>query len=116
MRFTRGLSASALLAILAACAVSPPDNTLAYRPGAGVVENVRAARVPLPPPGQGYQLTLRMEDGSTQMVRQDSAAFQVGDRVQVTADGRIVKTAALAAPAPAETTVIPTTPAPTTAA
>jgi outer membrane lipoprotein SlyB len=129
--------------MLAACAVSPPDNTLTYRPGAGVVENVRAARVALPAAGsgtiagseaaggsygspverllrprwtEGYQLTLRMDDGSTQRVTQDSAAFQVGDRVQVTADGRIVKTAALAAPAPAATTAAPTTAAPITAA
>lgn len=144
MRFTTALLASTLLAMLAACAVSPPDNTLAFRPGTGVVENVRAARVALPPAGsgtiagseaaggsygspveralrprwtEGYQLTLRMDDGSTQRVTQDSAAFQVGDRVQVTADGRIVKTAALAAPAPAATTAAPApaAPAPITA-
>jgi outer membrane lipoprotein SlyB len=38
----------------------------------------------------GYQLTLRMEDGSVQNVIQDNRAFQVGDRVQVTNDGRVV--------------------------
>ena len=115
-----------LAAMLVGCAVSPPDDTVAYRPGVGVVQDVRAARVALPRAGsgaiagseaaggrygsavervlrprwvEGYQLTLRMDDGSVQRVTQDSAAFQAGDRVQVMADGRIVKPTA-AAPAP----------------
>ena len=37
-----------------------------------------------------YQLTLRMEDGTVQNIVQDNRAFQVGDRVQVTSDGRVV--------------------------
>jgi hypothetical protein len=131
MRFTSALLALGQLAMLAACAVSPPDNSLAYRPGTGVVEDVRPARVALPPPGngaiagseaargshgspiermlrprwtEGYQLTLRMDDGSTQRVTQDSAAFRVGDRVQLTSEGRVVKAAAVAIPAPGVTT------------
>jgi hypothetical protein len=110
--------------MLAACAVSPPDSTLAFRPGVGTVEAVRPARVALPPQGggaiagseaargsygtpvervfrprwtEGYQLTLQMADGSTQQVTQDSAGFQVGDRVQVTPEGRVVKIDAAAA-------------------
>ncbi|MGQ0751081.1 MAG: glycine zipper 2TM domain-containing protein [Betaproteobacteria bacterium] len=41
-------------------------------------------------PAQAYQLTLRMDDGTVQNVVQDNRAFQVGDRVQVTTDGRVV--------------------------
>lgn len=122
--------------MLGACAsVSPPDNTLSYRPGAGVVEAVRPARVEVPPREggaiagseaaggsygspierlfrprwiEGYQLTLRMNDGTVQRVTQNSSAFQVGDRVQVTQDGRVTKTtAALVTPVPAAPVTAP---------
>jgi outer membrane lipoprotein SlyB len=123
MKFT---AAFLLAGMLVGCAVAPPDDTVAFRPGTAVVQDVRAARVALPPAGrgaiagseaaggrygspvervlrprwvEGYQLTLRMDDGSVQRVTQDSAAFQAGERVQVMADGRIVKTTA-AVPAP----------------
>jgi outer membrane lipoprotein SlyB len=122
--------------MLAACAVSPPDSTLAFRPGVGTVESVRPARVALPPQGsgaiagseaargsygtpvervfrprwtEGYQLTLQMADGSTQQVTQDNAAFQVGDRVQVTPEGRVVKIDTAAMPAPAAAAPAPAT-------
>jgi outer membrane lipoprotein SlyB len=39
---------------------------------------------------EAYQLTLRMDDGTAQNIVQDNRAFQVGDRVQVTRDGRVV--------------------------
>ncbi len=102
-------------ALLGACAVSPPDNTFAYKAGNGVVENVRTARVAIPAgtlPGsaaaggtvetpiksltkprwtEGYQLTLRMDDGTTQAITQDSDSFHAGDRVQVTPQGRVLK-------------------------
>lgn len=41
-------------------------------------------------PSEAYQLTLRMEDGTVQSVVQDNRNFQVGDRVQVTSDGRVI--------------------------
>ena len=97
--------ASALFA--AGCtSVSPPDNTYAFRPGTGTVENVRDARVAIPggtapkAPLQemaaprwmdGYQLSLRMDDGTTQAITQNSDAFHAGDRVQVTPEGRVLK-------------------------
>ena len=111
------------LALVGACAVSPPDNTMSYRAGNGTVASVRGARVELPGgslPGsaaaggrvetplsrltrprwtEGYQLALRMDDGSTQTITQDSAAFTEGDRVQVTPEGRVLKMAAAPAPA-----------------
>lgn len=39
-----------------------------------------------------YQLTLRMDDGVVQNIVQDNRAFQAGDRVQVTPDGRVIRT------------------------
>jgi len=109
-------SVFALAALATSCAVSPPDNTYAFRPGTGTIENVQAARVAVPggtapetPLRQmtrprwmdGYQLALRMDDGTTQAITQDSDAFKAGDRVQVTPEGRVLKLAAGAAPAAA---------------
>ncbi len=106
----RALRLAVLASIFAAgCAISPPDNTYAFKAGTGTVENVRHARVKIPggtapstPLKQaaeprwidGYQLALRMDDGSTQAITQDSDAFRAGDRVQVTPQGRILKLAA----------------------
>lgn len=93
-------------ALAAGCAVSPPDNTYAFRPGNGTVENVRQARVAIPGGTvpqtalkrmtqprwiSGYQLSLRMDDGTVQAITQDSDAFHAGDRVQITQEGRVLK-------------------------
>src|SRR5207244_5799103 len=89
--------------------VSPADITYTFRPGTGTVENVRDVRVALPggtapkTPLQdmtrprwmdGYQLSLRMDDGTVQAITQDSSEFHAGDRVQVTTEGRVLKVAA----------------------
>jgi outer membrane lipoprotein SlyB len=64
---------------------------------------------------EGHQLTLRMDDGSTQQVTQDSAEFKAGDRVQITPEGRVVRLAATAPkPAASAPAAVPV-PAPTTA-
>ncbi len=120
----------ALAIALAGCTtVSPPDQSFAYRPGSGVIESVRPAHVAIPanaiagspsaggsyntPMDQlvrprwtdGYQLTLRMDDGSTQSVTQRSASFKPGERVEVTRDGLVVGVpsapVAIASPVPA---------------
>ena len=99
------LVASALVA--AGCtSVSPPDNTYAFRPGTGTVENVRDARVAIPggtapkAPLQemaaprwmdGYQLSLRMDDGTTQVLTVQGATFQPGEHVAIAADGAVVR-------------------------
>lgn len=41
-------------------------------------------------PSEAYQLTVRMENGVVQNIVQDNRNFQVGDRVQITRDGRVV--------------------------
>ena len=115
------------LVIFAGCAVSPPDDTVAFRPGNGVIEAVQPARVALPRAGsgaiagseaaggsygspiervlrprwvEGYQLTLKMDDGTSQKITQDGTGFQIGDRVQITAEGRVVKMIAMLPSAP----------------
>src|SRR3954471_15024058 len=104
----RVLKLAVLASVLATgCAgVSAPDNTNAFKPGNATVENVRQARVQIPggtapatplkrftQPSwmDGYQLSLRMDDGTTQAITQDSASFHPGDRVQITQEGRVLK-------------------------
>ena len=120
MEHLKNWAAAALLALLSACvSVAPPDNTFSYVPGTGVVQAVRDARVAVPESRSsgaiagsasaggsygtrlgdvlrprwidGYQVTLRMDDGRVQTVTQDSKAFGPGDRVEVLADGRVLK-------------------------
>lgn len=78
------LAASALIA--AGCTSVAPDNTYAFKPGTGTVEDARVARWI-----DGYQLSLRMDDGTIQALTQDSPAFHAGDRVQVTPQGRVIR-------------------------
>ena len=39
---------------------------------------------------EAYQLAVRMENGVVQNIVQDNRSFQVGDRVQITNDGRVI--------------------------
>ena len=97
---------AAAFAIAGCVSVAPPDNTYAFRPGTGTVQSVQQARVAVPggtaprTPLQdmtkprwieGYQLALRMDDGTTQAITQDSSEFHAGDRVQITQEGRVLK-------------------------
>ena len=105
MRRALAFATAAELFFLAGCAVSPPDNSLAYRAGTGSVEAVKAARVAVPRRDgssplddlfrprwtEGHQLTLRMDDGSSQQVTQDRDTFKVGERVEITADGHVLR-------------------------
>jgi hypothetical protein len=74
--------------------------TSVFKPGNGVVESIAAVHiVPAPSASTGasaperlaYRLTIKMDDGTLQAVDQDNRGFQVGDRVQVAADGRVNK-------------------------
>jgi hypothetical protein len=75
--------------------------TVAYRPGNGVIESMSLVYQPItrptsassggsiaPDPGP-YRMTVRMEDGSLQSLVVDNRSFMVGDRIQLTADGRV---------------------------
>jgi hypothetical protein len=72
-----------------------------FRPGNGILESIGLTTLPAsaaaggtatptPVPGP-YRLTIRMEDGSIQTVQADTRALLVGDRVQITQDGRLVR-------------------------
>jgi len=77
----------------------------AYRPGYGVIEAIAverytAPRAPSAGAGAtvghaidrtGYRLTVRMDDGGLQTIAQDNRDFRVGDRVQLTGDGRVIR-------------------------
>jgi hypothetical protein len=71
-----------------------------YRPGYGVVESIALARPAasataggsvIPPSHASYQLNVRMDDGSVQSVLHDNRSILVGDRVQLTGDGRVLR-------------------------
>lgn len=106
---------------LGACAVSAPDRPgvptaasdavqsnapatastpalPAQRPGVGVVESASVVSLPSSPsaatgasagPTMAYRL--RMQDGSTQNLVQAGERLEVGDQVEVTSDGRLVR-------------------------
>lgn len=73
----------------------------AYRGGNGIIESI--GLVTLPPAGWPqsasagatgaapgpYRITLRMDDGTIQTLIQDTRAFLVGDRIQLSSDGRL---------------------------
>ncbi len=135
MRFPHALSALALLAMLSACSVTPPNERTADRPGTGAVQGEQPAEpeiatpapvsTPTPasePPERSYRpgigtvesasiaslsssqsaagggatgttmgYWLRMADGTTQSVVQAGERFEVGDRVEITRDGRLIR-------------------------
>ena len=114
------LLALALSITLAACAVSQPypsstptaasdavqanspatrplPASTALKPGLGVVESASVASLPSSSgaaagasAGPTIAYRLRMEDGSTQNLLRDGERLDVGDRVEVTSDGRLV--------------------------
>jgi hypothetical protein len=74
-----------------------------YRPGSGIIESIALITLPAsfassaaagataaPVPGP-YRLTLRMDDGTIQTLVQNTRALLVGDRIQITADGRLIR-------------------------
>ncbi len=106
MRLLSLITVASALAAAGCASVAPPDNTFAFHPGTGTVQDVREARVAIPggtapkTPLQdftrprwmeGYQLSLRMDDGTAQAITQDSKEFQPGDRVEITREGRVLK-------------------------
>lgn len=71
-----------------------------YKPGSGILESIGLVTLPAssasagataaPAPGP-FRLTLRMDDGTIQTLVQDTRALLVGDRLQITADGRLLR-------------------------
>jgi hypothetical protein len=83
------------LLTLAVAACASPQHGLSYRPGFGVVQSMshpwHSASAGASAPASGYQLEVRMADGTTQSV--DVLAMEdlirVGDRIEITDRGRI---------------------------
>lgn len=72
-----------------------------FRPGSGILESIGLITLPAsaaaggtapsaPVPGP-YRLTLRMDDGNIQTLTADTRALLVGDRVEITSDGRLIR-------------------------
>jgi hypothetical protein len=101
--------------VLAACAVSPretpapvttaptsttaPAATPSYQPGIGIVESASVVALASSPSAGGtgapasptMAYRLKMADGSTQNVVHTGERFELGDRVQITGDGRLTR-------------------------
>jgi hypothetical protein len=77
--------------------VAAPQPVVTYRTGTGVVESVQRVG-PAPSasagassvPAAAYRLTVRMDDGSVQVIDENSRDFRAGDRIRITTDGQIV--------------------------
>jgi len=82
---------------------APTVSSSAWKPGAGVIQTISLApptvssdsasaggTAPSAVTGMGpYRMTLRMDDGSVQILVVDNRAFLVGDRVEVSPEGRM---------------------------
>ena len=86
----------------AAPVVAVPAATSTFQAGNGTVTAVSLVQVTPASASAGssagsvvtrsaYRLTIRMDDGTVQTLDQDSGAFRVGDRVEITRDARIVR-------------------------
>jgi hypothetical protein len=69
-----------------------------YRAGIGTVESASIVSLPSSPSAAGGGTTgptmgywLRMDDGTAQSVVQAGERFAVGDRVEITPDGRLIR-------------------------
>jgi len=70
-----------------------------YRPGSGILESIGLVTLPASAAAGGtataapgpFRLTLRMDDGSVQTLIQDTRALLVGDRLQITPDGKLIR-------------------------
>ena len=80
------------------------SSSAAWKPGAGVIQTISLApaassdsasaggTAPSAVTGMGpYRMTLRMDDGSVQTLVVDNRAFLVGDRVEVSPEGRMTR-------------------------
>jgi hypothetical protein len=117
MKLTRVLLACAQSMLLVACAVSPRETPApaapaaapptaapampSYQPGVGVVESASVVSLASSPAAAGgtagapasptMAYRLKMADGSTQNVVHTGERFELGERVQVTSDGRLTR-------------------------
>jgi hypothetical protein len=83
-------------------ASAKPVDSAPGRAGLGIIESISLMHPPTSasasagataePAARGpYRVTVRMDDGSLQTLIVDNRAFLVGDRVQIVADGRLIR-------------------------
>ena len=77
---------------------SPGATAPAYRPGVGTIESATVLSLASAPGGTAGPATsatmayrLKMADGTTQDVVQAGERFEVGDRVEMTREGRLLR-------------------------
>jgi hypothetical protein len=83
---------------------APTASSSAWKPGAGVIQAISlgapsdpgsasaGGTAPSAVTGMGpYRMTLRMDDGTVQTLVVDNRAFLVGDRVEVSPEGRMIR-------------------------
>ena len=82
-----------------------PTASSAWKSGTGVIQSISlgapsassdsasaGGTAPSAVTGMGpYRMTLRMDDGTVQTLNADNRAFLVGDRVQVSPEGRMIR-------------------------
>lgn len=107
------LPAWALAGLVAGCALSLPerppvdrpgaDAGAAHRPGVGVIESASVVSLSSPSPSASGGATasavmsatmayrVKMADGMTQNIVQAGERLAVGDRVEITQDGRLIR-------------------------
>ncbi len=78
--------------------IVPATNT--FRAGHGTIESIAMVHIlPATSASTGasaaqrlaYRVTVRMDDGSMQAVDQDNRGFMVGDQVEITGDGHVIR-------------------------
>jgi len=83
-------------------APAPTASASAWKPGVGVIQTISLGAPPAQDSASAggttssavsgpYRMTLRMDNGTVQTLVVDNRAFLVGDRVQVTPDGRMIR-------------------------
>jgi hypothetical protein len=81
---------------------APTASASAWKPGVGVIQTISLGAPPAQDSASAggttssavsgpYRMTLRMDNGTVQTLVVDNRAFLVGDRVQVTPDGRMIR-------------------------
>jgi len=90
------------VAVTTKTAPAPTASASAWKSGAGVIQTISLGTPPAEASASAggttsstvsgpYRMTLRMNDGTVQTLVVDNRAFLVGDRVQVTPEGSMIR-------------------------
>ncbi len=74
--------------------------TTVFKPGVGTIESISTVHITSAASASAgssaadrlaYRLTVKMDDGSLQAIDQDNRNFAVGDRVEITGNGQVIR-------------------------